>query len=181
MTTTAPPPGRQDHVSQILGWLIAFTFFALWYNTILMPRTPLDAREGLRAVHYTLGFSVMVLVALRLYWWAKAPRPSPPPGLPVDAFAFSRAILLALLFTFATTGLIGFGYAWSDGQHVSLFAIPVPALGPESSSLRATTGYFHSALGFYYIGLLILWLVVGVYQHWRYGCGLMRLFPGSRV
>jgi cytochrome b561 len=123
----------------------------------------------------------MVLVALRLYWWAKAPRPSPPPGLPVDAFAFSRAILLALLFTFATTGLIGFGYAWSDGQHVSLFAIPVPALGPESSSLRATTGYFHSALGFYYIGLLILWLVVGVYQHWRYGCGLMRLFPGSRV
>ncbi len=89
--------------------------------------------------------------------------------------------MLTLLLTFAATASIGFVYAWSDGQDVSLFSIPVPALLPESFALRTAMGYCHSALGFYYIGVLILWFVVGLYQHLRYRCGLLRLFPGSRV
>ena len=57
----------------------------------------------------------------------------------------------------------------------------LPTLIPESYPLRAFGGYFHSAFGFYYLGLVALWLVVGVYQHIRYRAGLLRLLPGSRV
>jgi hypothetical protein len=42
-------------------------------------------------------------------------------------------------------------------------------------------GYLHSALSFYYLMLFAAWFVVGVYQHFRYRTGLLRLLPGPRV
>jgi cytochrome b561 len=176
--------GRQDSFSTLLGVLIFAIFTYLFYDTITIPETPLDppaARLILRAFHYTLGLSVWGLVATRLYWWWRGPRPSPPPGLPPAAFAFSRAILLALLVTFFVTAIIGAIYAYADGQPVSFYGIRLPTLIPESYPLRAFGGYFHSAFGFYYLGLVALWLLVGIYQHLRYRAGLLRLLPGSRV
>ncbi|MEO8443801.1 MAG: cytochrome b/b6 domain-containing protein [Gammaproteobacteria bacterium] len=176
--------GRQDGVSTVLGALIFAIFTYLFYDTITIPTTPLeppDARLVLRAFHYTLGLSVWVLVSIRLYWWIIAPKPGPPPGLPPAAFAFSRAILLALLLTFFVTAMVGAVYAYADGQPVSLYGVHLPLLIAESYPLRVFGGYFHSAFGFYYLGLVALWLVVGLYQHVRYRAGLLRLLPGSRV
>ena len=178
------PAGRQDSFATLLGALIFAIFTYLFYDTITIPTTPLDppdARLVLRAFHYTLGISVWVLVAVRLYWWRRGPKPAPPPGLPDGAFAFSRAILLALFLTFFVTAIIGAIYAYADGQPVSLYGIPLPTVIPESYPLRAFGGYFHSAFGFYYLGLVGLWLLVGIYQHLRYRAGLLRLLPGSRV
>jgi len=176
--------GRQDSLSTLLGVLIFAIFTYLFYDTVAIPETPLDppdARLVLRAFHYTLGLSVWVLVTVRLYWWWRGPRPSPPLGLPPAAFAFSRAILMALLLTFFVTGLLGVVYAYADGQPVSLYGFRLPTLIPESDRLRAFGGYFHSALGFYYLGLIALWLLVGLYQQARYRVGLLRLLPGTRV
>jgi len=176
--------GRQDSYATLLGALIFAVFTYLLYDTVAIPETPLeppDARRVLRAFHYTLGLSVWALVTLRLYWWWRGPRPSPPGGLPPAAFAFSRAILLALFLTFFVTGMLGVVYAYADGQPVSLYGFRLPALIPESDPLRAFGGYFHSALGFYYLGLVGLWLLVGLYQHARYRAGILRLLPGSRV
>ncbi len=176
--------GRQDSFATLLGALIFTIFTYLLYDTVAIPETPLqppDARLVLRAFHYTLGLSVWALVVVRLYWWWRGPRPSPPDGLPPAAFAFSRAILLALLLTFFVTGLMGVVYAYADGHPVSLYGFRLPTLIPESDPLRAFGGYFHSALGFYYLGLVALWLLVGLYQQARYRAGILRLLPGSRV
>ena len=177
-------PGRQDSFSTLLGALIFAIFTYLFYDTITIPTTPLeppDARLVLRAFHYTLGLSVWSLVVIRLFWWRRGPRPAPPTGLPPAAFAFSRAILLALLVTFFVTAIVGAIYAYADGQLVSFYGIRLPVLIPESYPLRAFGGYFHSAFGFYYLGLVALWLLVGIYQHIRYRAGLLRLLPGARV
>ena len=176
--------GRQDSFATLLGVLIFAIFTYLFYDTISIPKSPLDppdARLVLRAFHYTLGLSVWGLVAVRLSWWRRGPKPAPPPGLPPAAFAFSRAIILALLLTFFVTAIIGAIYAFADGQPVSFYGMRLPPLVPESYSLRAFGGYFHSALGFYYLGLVALWLIVGIYQHVRYRAGILRLLPGPRV
>lgn len=178
------PAGQQDSFSTLLGALIFVVFSYLFYDTITIPTTPLDppdARLVLRAFHYTLGLSVWGLVAVRLYWWLQGPSPTPPPGLPPASFAFSRAILLALLITFFVTAILGAIYAYADGQPVSFYGVQLPKLIPESYAVRSFGGYFHSALGFYYLGLAVLWLLVGIYQHLRYGVGLRRLLPGGRV
>lgn len=176
--------GRQDEVATLLGALIFTIFTYLFYDTLLIPTTPLDpidARLIARAFHYTLGLSVWLLVSVRLFWWWRGPRPSPPLGLPPASFAFNRAILLALLITFFVTGILGVIYSYGDAQPVSFYGFHLPTLLPTSYPLRAFGGYFHSSLGFYYLGLLVLWLVVGIYQHLRYRTGLMRLLPGARV
>ncbi|MEO7385511.1 MAG: cytochrome b/b6 domain-containing protein [Gammaproteobacteria bacterium] len=176
--------GRQDNFATLLGVLIFAIFSYLFYDTVAIPTTPLDppdARLVLRAFHYTLGISVWALVAVRLYWWWRAPRPAPPAGLPPPAFAFSRAILLALYLTFFVTAMIGAVYAYADGQPVSFYGVHLPTLIQESYALRAFGGYFHSAFGFYYLGVAALWVLVGLYHHVRYRAGLLRLLPGSRV
>jgi cytochrome b561 len=178
---STPSAGRQDRRSAVIGCLMAVTFLLLLWNTIALPRTALDQRAFLRAVHGSLGLVVTVLALIRLAWWSQEPRPQPPPGLPLNSFGFSRAILMALVLTFAATGVIGFLYAWADGQEVALFGIAVPHLLAQDRSLRTTMGYLHSALGFYYLMLFVLWLTHGVYQHVRYRAGLLRLLPGSRV
>ena len=69
----------------------------------------------------------------------------------------------------------------AEGREVVTFGIQLPRLVAKSESLRMTTGYLHSALGFYYMMLFSIWFVFGVYQHIRYRAGLLRLLPGSRV
>ena len=82
---------------------------------------------------------------------------------------------------FTVETVIGFVYAWAIGDGVALFGIPLPALLPKSEPARMSMGYFHSALGFYYLMLLSLWFAYGFYQHIRYRSGIKRLFPGASV
>ncbi len=102
-------------------------------------------------------------------------------GLPAASFAFNRAILFALILVYGVEGFIGFAYSWGIGHHVTVLGIPVPSLMAKSEPTRMSMGYFHSALGFYYLMLFSIWLAFGCYQHLRYKVGLRRLFPGSRV
>ena len=173
--------GIQPRRTTLLGWLLAASFVVLFWNIIQMPRTALDQREFLRAFHYSLGLVVSGMAIVRLVWWFSGPRLKSPAGLPESSFAFHRTVLLALLLTFAAESIIGLVYAWAIGEGVVLFGIHLPALLPKSEPARMAGGYFHSALGFYYLMLLFIWFAFGAYQHLRYGVGLKRLFPGRRV
>ncbi len=173
--------GRQDRRPALMGWALALVFTILLANIVTLPRTPLDQRETLRLVHDSLGLVLTVLAAVRLWWFARDPAPRPPPGLPPASFAFNRAILVALCLVFAVTGVIGFVYAWGEGREVVLFGIHLPQLVTRSEAVRIPMGYLHSTLAFYYLMLFGIWLAWGVFQHLRYGVGLRRLLPGSRV
>ncbi|MGI9341315.1 MAG: cytochrome b/b6 domain-containing protein [Gammaproteobacteria bacterium] len=175
------PAGRQSRQATILGWILFIAFAVLFWNIITMPRTALDQRAFLHAMHYSVGTLVFVLAVLKVSWWLKKPVARPPTALPPASFAFNRAILLALMLVFVAEGIMGYAYAWGTGHDVTLFGIPVPALLPKSEPTRMSMGYFHSALGFYYMMLASIWLAFGIYQHLRYKVGLKRLWPGARV
>ncbi|MDQ1303234.1 MAG: Ni hydr protein, partial [Pseudomonadota bacterium] len=85
-------PGIQDRRSTIMGYILALLFLALFINTINLPRTALDQRATLRLFHDSLGLIVLLLAAVRLYWYHRDPAPQPPPGLPAGSFAFNRTI-----------------------------------------------------------------------------------------
>lgn len=179
--TDFPEAGRQDRTATWLGWLLFLSFLALFINIINLPRTALDQRAPLQMLHDTLGFVVFVLVLARLYWWVRGPKPRPPEGLPAASFNFNRAIFLALLLTFVAEALIGPFYAWSERGNVGFFGAYLPVLMGKSEGVRIPMGYLHSALGFYYMMLVTIWLFFGAYQHFRYRVGLRRLFPGAAV
>lgn len=173
--------GQQGRRDTIMGWLIFISFGVLFFNIIEMPRTALDEREPLMFFHYSLGVIVSILAIVRIWWWLTEPGPEPPAGLPAGSFNFNRAILLALLIVFAVESVIGFAWAWGSGHDVELFGIHLPAFIAKNEALRMSMGYFHSALGFYYLMLLSIWIAFGFYQKFRYGAGLKRLFPGTSV
>jgi len=174
-------PGIQDRRSTIMGYVLALLFFVLFINIINLPRTALDQRATLRLIHDSLGLIVLLLAAVRLYWYYRDPAPRPPQGLPESSFAFNRAILVFLYATFTVTGVIGFIYAWGEGRDIVLFGATLPAMVARGEAVRIPMGYLHSSLGFYYLMLLSIWFVFGFYQHWRYKVGLRRLLPGARV
>jgi cytochrome b561 len=174
-------PGVQPRRLAIMGWLLAVIFLVLFWNIIQMPRTALDQREFLHALHFSLGLIVSVLATVRLIWWFRGPTLRGPIGLPDGSFAFHRAVLFALVLTFAVESLIGFGYAWGTGHEVVLYGLQLPAMMSKSEPVRMSMGYLHSALAFYYMMLVTIWFGFGAYQHLRYGAGIARLFPGSRV
>ena len=174
-------PGIQDRRSTIMGYVLALLFFVLFINIINLPRTALDQRATLRLIHDSLGLIVLLLAAVRLYWYYRDPAPRPPRGLPESSFAFNRAILVFLYATFTVTGVIGFMYAWGEGRDIVLFGATLPAMVARGEAVRIPMGYLHSSLGFYYLMLLSIWFAFGFYQHWRYKVGLRRLLPGARV
>jgi len=179
--TESTQAGRQDRAATVLGWLLFISFLALFINIVNLPRTPLDQRAPLQMLHDSLGFVVFVLVICRLAWWFRGPAPRPPEGLPAASFNFNRAILLALLVTFTLEALIGPFYAWAEGRNVGFFGTYLPTLMAPSENVRIPAGYLHSALGFYYMMLVTIWLFFGTYQHLRYRVGLRRLWPGAAV
>ena len=66
-------------------------------------------------------------------------------------------------------------------REVVLFGITLPQVIADGDGVRKPFGYLHSALSFYYLFLLAVWIVFGLYQQIRYRTGVLRLFPGSRV
>ena len=66
-------PGIQDRRSTIMGYILALLFLALFINTINLPRTALDQRATLRLFHDSLGLIVLLLAAVRLYWYHSDP------------------------------------------------------------------------------------------------------------
>ena len=175
------PAGIQSRRATLMGWMMFLTFMVLMWNIVNMPRTALELRGPLITFHYSMGMIVFILALVRIGWWFSEPVPHPPAGLPPASFAFNRAILLAILVVYGIEGFVGFAYSWGIGHHVTLFWIPIPSLLEQSEPVRMSMGYFHSALGFYYLMLFSIWLAFGVYQHLRYKVGLRRLFPGARV
>jgi cytochrome b561 len=181
MTNQNVAPGRQDSTSTWLGTVLFLVFVVLLAATIMVPRTPVGERDFLHSVHFSTGLTILVLIVWRFVHLRGKGRVRPPENMPAAAFGFSRMILNAILLTFVVTTFLGFAYAWSNGHEVIIYGIQLPHLVPKSYEIKNFAGYFHSTLGFYYMGVAALWLVVGVVHHVRYRCGLLRLFPGSRV
>ena len=116
-----------------------------------------------------------------MYWFAAGPKPRPPEGLAEDSFTYSRAILFTLILVFALEFLIGIFYAWGEARQVNFFGGIFPQLAETSEPLRVSTGYTHSALAFYYLMLITVWLVLGWWQNRKYKAGWRRLLPGEQV
>ena len=174
--------GRQRRDEAVFGWVLALSFMILLYNIISLPRTALEDRASLRAFHDSFGLVFIMLSIWRLGWMARRQPPAPPAGLPLASFGFNRALLAAMYLSFVLTGVIGLVYGWGEfDREVVLFGLHLPSPFGENDAVRRLFGYLHSALGFYYLALIGVWLVFGVYQHLRYRVGLLRLLPGGRV
>lgn len=149
-----------------------------------MPTTALHdpMRDVFRQWHFNLGLLLMVFLGVRLWTWRKKPQPLPPPGMPDSAFNFWRTLLKIFYISLFLMGIIGICHLLASGfplMIAGVFTIQ-PPIGPNGAAWQFF-GYAHSIFGFYYIMLMLVMLIVGLWQAVRYRAGVLRLLPGPAV
>lgn len=169
-----------DRATIILGWLITAFYSVQTALTVRMPRVEKTSllREELRSWHYLVGITLFILLAARLWRWAREPAPPPAPGMTVTGHRWARQLALTTYCVLLAMPVLGINQAWTEGLTVRVGPLlALPAAVGESHLAWMFFGYFHSALGFTAMLLAITTVATGAWFWLRRGAGLLAAFP----
>ncbi len=159
---------RYGTVAQGFHWLTAALVAAAWFTA---------SHHG-GALHETLGFSVFVIVALRLLWRLLDRRPSH--ELSTLSTVSSRAVhalLYVLLLAIPASAMVG---SWLEGHEIAVYGF---ALGPYftlSRSLGHQIMEIHQLMGTGIIWLAGGHAVAALFHHYFRKDGVLRaMLPGA--
>ncbi len=145
-------------IAKIFHWAIVVLLLAQFPLGWLMP----DIRRGMTpglamTVHISIGFAILVLIVLRLFW--RLTHPVAPEGsLPAWQRVSSEAVhwlLYALVLIACATG---WAFANMRGWPVSVFGLaPLPQLFPAGDGIGRNIGRLHETMNW------ILLILAGVH------------------
>jgi len=159
---------RYNTMTIALHWLM-FVLLAAVYACIelkgLFPKGS-DPREALKALHFMLGLTVLVLVLPRLAFRLLGPTPaiSPEPPAWQQTSAHVAHLLLYVLMLFMP--LAGWLLLSAAGKPIPFFGLQLPALIAENKDLAEWLKEIHETvgeIGYYLIGLHVL---AALYHHY---------------
>ncbi len=133
-------------VSRALHWLLAALLIAVLVVGLMvedMAKGP--ARVATMNWHQSLGFLVLMLVAVRLLW--RLINPVPQPAGTALAGRLATLMHWALYALMIAQPLSGWLLIQAEGHELALFGrVPVPALVAESESLEETLEGLHGSI-----------------------------------
>lgn len=155
---TNAPTGRYDSQSIALHWLMLLLIAAVYACIELREFYPKgsDIREGMKAWHFMLGLTVLVLVVIRVI--IRIGRAAPPitPEPPAWQSFLSRLVHLALYLFMIGMPVAGWLLLSTSGKPIPFFGLALPSLMGENKELGGQIKELHEAvgsLGYYLIGL----------------------------
>ena len=143
------PTQRYGFLSIGMHWLMLVLLAAVYACINLSDLFPKgsETRDALKAWHYTLGLSVLVLVWLRLAARLAGrvpPIEPPPPEWQRKSAAIVHAALYVLMIGMP---LVGWLILSARGRQVPFFGLQLPALAGESRSLARLLREIHEVAG----------------------------------
>ncbi|MBR0845757.1 cytochrome b [Bradyrhizobium liaoningense] len=158
-------PRRFALIQRLLHWLMAVCILAMLFIGAGMVSTVAPKYLALILVHKTLGFTLLVLVlirlALRLYYGAP-PLPADLPGAMKLGARLSHQLLYGLMIVMP---LLGLGMLWAAAYPVILYGgVQIPALLPQSDGVHTLLWNAHVYLGFAFFGLVLLHVAAGLFH-----------------
>lgn len=150
-----------------LHWLM-FVLIAAGYAFIelreLFPKGS-EPRETMKALHFMLGLSVLLLVLPRLIARALGETPTILPKPAAWQHSFARLAHLALYLFMLVMPLLGWLLLSAAGKPIPFFGLHLPALIGENKELADFIKEIHGAIGeigYYLIGLHVF---AALYHH----------------
>lgn len=129
-----------------------FLLFVAVYATIelrvLFPKGT-DTRELMKALHFMLGLSVMLMVVLRLgaRWFSAKPVPDTTTTLQAWAHRLASAGHLALYALMIGMPMLGWLYLSAAGKPIPFFGLELPALMSPDKAFSKNIKELHEAIG----------------------------------
>ena len=180
---TAPPAARYGAATIALHWimllLLAAVYAAIEIRVIFERGS--EPREFVKALHFMLGISVLILVALRIAARVSGNTPPITPRLPAWQIALSH-MMHATLYLFMIGMPIGGWLALSAaGDPIPFFGLELPPLvAPDEGFAEFIEGIHETAgeVGYYLIGLHA---AAALFHHYvKRDDTLLRMLPGRR-
>lgn len=182
---------RYGSVAMALHWLLAAAvIFMLGFGLVMADMGPDDRLLGMNQfaayqLHKSIGFTVLVLAAIRLIWrWI-----NPVPPLPDTLKSWERwaakvthVALYALLIAMPIVGWIVVSASpWQIPTYL-YGVVELPHLTGPDEQLEGRMISLHSTLGFVFIALLVIHVAAALKHHFVLKDDTMkRMVPGTRV
>lgn len=141
-----------------------------------------DPREMLKAWHYVLGMSVLLLTALRIAMAAVGgAHPSVHPVLPRWQRAAATVIHAALYAFLVAMPLLGWWALSLKGDAVSLAGLELPSIAATDRDFAKTVQGWHATLGLAGYWIIGLHAAAALFHHYvQRDDTLRRMLPGRR-
>lgn len=138
-----------------------------------------DPRETLKALHFMLGLTVLILVAVRIYARLTGPTPPIVPEPPKWQMLLAKAAHLALYLLMIGMPIAGWVLLSAAGKPIPFFGLHLPALLGESKSLAKTIKEIHETGGTLGYFLIALHAAAALFHHYFMRDNtLRRMLPG---
>jgi cytochrome b561 len=159
----------------VLHWLVAVLVIAnfawgWWMQEI--PKTPPGVRADAFNLHKSLGLTLVLLMAVRLWWRIAHPGP-PLPAMPLwqaRAARWTHALLYVALIAMPVTGYLGSVYS---GYPVKFFGVTLPAWGSRQPALKDLFSAAHLYASWMLAGLVALHVAAALKHALVDGDGLL--------
>ncbi|PPC83804.1 MAG: cytochrome B [Methylotenera sp.] len=149
---------RYSTITIILHWLMLLLFVAVYASIELRELFPKgsDPREALKAWHFMLGLSVLILVVVRIYGRLTSITPPITPTPAAWQTLAAKLAHLALYGIMIAMPLLGWVILSAAGKPIPFFGFELPAVVAENKELAKSLKELHETigvLGYYLIGL----------------------------
>lgn len=137
-------------------------------------------REGLKTLHFTLGLAVFALVWVRLILRLTGRVPPIVPQPPRWQLRVAHVVEYAIYVFMMAMPLLGWMTLSAEGQPISLFGLPLPALIGANAGLAGQFKEIHEITGKIGYALIGLHALAALLHHYiQRDSTLRRMLPGS--
>ncbi|TCQ75940.1 cytochrome b561 [Ochrobactrum sp. BH3] len=174
-------PNGYGVVSRMFHWLMAALFLWQFISAILrvfIKETPLY--NFFWSAHFTIGFSLLVLVLLRGIWGVLnlSSRPHKP-GVMGKLAGFGHLVIYALMFAVPALALLR---SYGNGRGFSVFGIQLfEQTGVQNTAFTAPGNALHGLLGWVLLAVIVGHVLMALVHHFALRDNTLRHMTGHRV
>ena len=158
---------RYGQYSRYLHWVTAFIFLLLMPMGVLMSALSHDIGllQYIYVVHKALGFTLLILVFVRLIWNHVSPRPALSRSLNPWESKLAHIVHISLYVVLFAFPITGYMMSTGAGKWSHFFFVDTPLLFEPSMEVVRPFGLLHKVLLPYLFYLIIFGHVIGALKH----------------